>query len=248
MPDLGVPQKMSGRALRAMRPILRRFDVRVSRWSRSYEFRRLRYMRDAGVTAVVDVGANVGGYGTMLRTGGYRGRLLSVEPLEEAFHQLSDRCAQDRLWDCVQCGLGARDEEAMLSVSANGYSSSLLRILDTHVEAAPRSRVQSAQKIRVRTLDSVVSEWGGARGAIGLKLDVQGYEAEVLRGASSTLARVALLEMELSLVPLYAGQALFMDMIEFVREYGFSLVNVDTGFANPRTGRVLQLDGIFLRS
>ena len=97
-------------------------------------------------------------------------------------------------------------------------------------------------------MDSVVSEWGGARGAIGLKLDVQGYEAEVLRGAHGTLPQVACLEMELSLVPLYGGQSLFLDMVEVARNAGFTLVNVDTGFADPRTGRVLQLDGIFLRS
>jgi len=241
-------QSLSERALRAMRPLLRRFDVRVSRWSRSYEYQRLRYMRDAGVMAVVDVGANVGQYGAELRADGYRGRLLSVEPLGRAFRHLAGRSARDPLWECIQCGLGARDGEAMLSVSANGYSSSMLPILDSHVEAVPESRFQSAEKIRVRTLDSVVGEWSDRGGAIGLKLDVQGYEAQVLRGASGTLPRVVFLEIELSLVPLYAGQALFIDMIEYVRGLGFSLVNMETGFSDPRTGRVLQFDGIFLRS
>ena len=100
----------------------------------------------------------------------------------------------------------------------------------------------------MRTLDSLVGEWTDQRGAIGLKLDVQGYEAQVLRGASGTLPRVVFLEIELSLVPLYAGQTLFIDMLEHVRSLGFSLVNVNSGFTDPRTGRVLQLDGIFLRN
>ena len=136
----------------------------------------------------------------------------------------------------------------MLSVSANGCSSSLLPILDAHVEAAPQSRVEHVQEIRVRTLDAVVNEWGAAGASIGLKLDVQGYEAEVLRGAEGTLPRVALLEVELSLVPLYAGQTLFMDMIEMAHDVGLSLVNVDPGFTDLSTGRVLQVDGIFLRN
>lgn len=241
-------QSLSGRMLRDIRPRLRRFDVCVSRWSRSYDYQRVRYMRDAGVVAVVDVGANIGQYGAELRADGYHGRLLSIEPLWSAFGQLVGRSARDPLWDCIQCGLGAQDGEATLNVSANGVSSSILPILDSHVEAAPESRVQNAEKIRLRTLDSVVSEWIDPRGAIGLKLDVQGYEADVLRGASGTLPRVVFLELELSLVPLYAGQVLFIDMIEYVRTLGFSLVNVDTGFADPRTGRVLQCDGIFLRS
>jgi len=241
-------QSLSGRALRAMRPFLRRFDARVSRWSKSYEYQRVRYMRDEGVVAVVDVGANAGQYGTQLRADGYPCRVLSVEPLETAFRHLARCAAEDPLWDCVQCGLGAQDGEAMLSVSANGYSSSMLPILDSHVDAAPASRYEGVQRTAVRTLDSVVDEWDEGEGAIGLKLDVQGYESEVLRGASGTLPRVAFLEIELSLVPLYEGQPLFIDMIEYVRDLGFSLVNVDSGFADPRTGRALQMDGIFLRS
>jgi FkbM family methyltransferase len=231
-----------------MTPLLRRFDVRVSRWSRSYEYQRMRYMHDAGVVAVVDVGANIGQYGAELRADGYGGRLLSIEPLGSAFRDLAGRTARDPLWTCVQCGLGDRDGDAVLSVSANGFSSSILPILDSHVEAAPESRVQGAEKIRVRTLDSVVGEWSDQPGALGLKLDVQGYEAQVLRGAGDTLPRVALLEIELSLVPLYARQTLFIDMIEHVRALGFSLVNMETGFSDPRTGRVLQFDGIFLKS
>lgn len=241
-------QSLSGRALRAMSPFLRHFDMRVSRWSKSYEYQRVRYMRDAGVGVVVDVGANVGQYGAELRTEGYRGRLLSIEPMEGAFRHLAGRSSRDPLWECVQCGLGAQDGEAMLRVSANGYSSSLLPILHSHIEAAPESRVQSTERVQVRTLDSVVGEWSSQWGSIGLKLDVQGYEAQVLSGACGTLPKVEFLEIELSLVPLYAGQAMMVDMIEQVRALGFSLVNVNPSFADPRTGRVLQVDGAFLRS
>jgi FkbM family methyltransferase len=241
-------QTLGGRVVRAMRPVLRRFDARLTRWSKSYGCQRQRYLHDSGVAAVVDVGANAGQYGAELRADGYRGRLLSVEPLEGAFQHLALRCAEDPLWDCVHCGLGARQEESILSVSANGFSSSLLPILDSHVEAAPESRYQDTQTVQIRTLDAVVDEWECAQGQIGLKLDVQGYEAEVLRGAGATLPRVSFLEIELSLVRLYAGQPLFTEMVQAASALGFSLVNVEAGFSDPRTGRVLQIDGIFLRS
>ena len=126
-------------------------------------------------------------------------------------------------------------------------SSSVLPILDSHVEAEPESRYRGAEKIAIRTLDSVVSEWGTRESRIGLKLDVQGLEAEVLRGAGNTLPRVWFLESELSLTPLYEGQVLYEEMIKHLGEAGFSLFNVSPGFSDPRTGRVLQLDGIFLR-
>lgn len=239
---------MMGRIVRVARPSLRRFDVQLSRWSRSYEYQRARYLRDLGLTVLVDVGANEGQYGAELRADGYQGRLLSIEPQEGAFRRLACRAARDPRWDCLQCGLGAEDGTATLGVAANSVSSSLLPILDSHVEAEAQSRYESAETIVLRTLDSLLGEWR-ERGMppIGLKLDVQGFEAEVLRGAQSTLSEVAFLELELSLVPLYEGQVLSDRIIGHLADMGFSLANLRTGFSDPRTGRVLQFDGIFLR-
>ena len=238
---------MSAPVRRALKAHLRGLGVEVSRWSESYEFQRLRYMRDLGIENLVDVGANEGRYGNTIRAQGFRGRLLSIEPQTEAYRRLARRCAQDPLWDCLQCGLGAASGEAELRLSANSESSSILPILDSHLEAEPESRYRGAEKIAIRTLDSVVAEWGPRGSRIGLKLDVQGFEAEVLRGAENTLPHVWFLESELSLTPLYEGQVLFDEMIRHLCNAGFSLVNVCAAFSDRRTGRVLQLDGIFLR-
>ena len=238
---------LGGRLLHLARPLLRLGDVDVSRWSRSYEFQRGRYLRDLGVSVVVDVGANAGQYGAELRSAGYEGRLLSIEPQEAAYRRLASRCARDPLWRCLQCGLGAEAGEAVLKVSANSASSSILPILDLHVEAAPESRYERAERIRVRTLDSVVREWLEEAWPIGLKLDVQGYEDRVLNGGAGTLPAVAFLELELSLIPLYEGQILANRMIEYLGNRGFVLVNMTPEFSDPRNGRVLQFNGIFLR-
>lgn len=118
---------MSVRVLQALKQQLRRFDVEVSRWSRSYEFQRVRYLHNLGISALVDVGANEGQYGAMVRAQGFPGRLLSIEPQAQVYRRLARRSAQDPLWDCLQCGLGAEDGEAELRLSANSVSSSVLR-------------------------------------------------------------------------------------------------------------------------
>jgi FkbM family methyltransferase len=239
-------QSLSRSLVRAVTPLLRRFDIRVSRWSKSYAFQRIRYLRDTQVSALIDVGANEGQYGAELRGDGYRGRLLSVEPLDSAMLRLRERCAGDPLWECVQCAAGSTGGRGTLGVSDNSYSSSLLPIMESHLTAAPDARYGAMQPVDLRTLDSIVQEWG-AQGSIGLKLDVQGYEAEVLAGAEATLPRVAYLEAELSLVHLYEGQPLFADMVERLAALGFSLVNLNPAFVDARSGRTLQLDGVFLR-
>ncbi len=81
-----------------------------------------------------------------------------------------------------------------------------------------------------------------------LKIDVQGLELEVLRGAESLLDQVAAVESELSLTPLYEQGATFVDVVDHLDTRGFHLVSLAPVFIDPRDGRLLQLDGVFTRS
>lgn len=80
-----------------------------------------------------------------------------------------------------------------------------------------------------------------------MKLDVQGFELEVLRGAVRTLEQIEVLEAELSLVPLYDGAPLFGDVVRYLDERNFGLLGREPGFADPRTGALLQVDGLLAR-
>jgi len=81
-----------------------------------------------------------------------------------------------------------------------------------------------------------------------LKMDVQGYEEAVLRGAHRSLSMVRGVQLELSLVPLYEGAWSFSDAVEHFQASGFELVSLEPGFYDHSTGRLLQVDGIFMRS
>jgi hypothetical protein len=80
-----------------------------------------------------------------------------------------------------------------------------------------------------------------------LKVDAQGYERHVLAGAAATLARVAGVQLELSLVPLYEGAMSFDEGLEAMAGAGLELARLDAVFEDPRTGRLLQCDGVFIR-
>ena len=80
-----------------------------------------------------------------------------------------------------------------------------------------------------------------------MKVDTQGYESKVLQGAEKSLEQIDTVQMEMSLVPLYEGELLLHDMCMLMSEKGYSLVAIETGFSDPNSGQLLQVDGIFHR-
>jgi FkbM family methyltransferase len=237
------------RVLELIRSFSRRFGVDVVRHDpmSAVGARRQRILSTLGVTLVLDVGANVGQYASSLRAYGYEGRILSFEPLSQAFATLAARSADDPRWSCLRTAIGDRDGEADVHVAGNSYSSSLLPMLDLHLANAPDSAYRGQERVPIHRLDSLQSHWSSAAECLFLKVDVQGFEKDVLHGAPLTLERVVAVEAELSLAPLYAGQALFAEMVGFLDHAGFHLVSVEPTFADVRTGHLLQVDGIFAR-
>jgi FkbM family methyltransferase len=194
---------------------------------------------------LLDVGANTGQFAERARALGYHGRLISYEPSAEAYRVLARRASGDPSWQTEQLALGAREGTATLNVSGNSVSSSLLPIGDRHVRAAPPSAPVRAELVPLSTLDAALSEVTFQ--AALLKLDVQGYEADVVAGAGQTLSRVCAVQCELSVVPLYEGQTDYLDLMATFRKLGLHLVHVEPGFQDPDTGAVLQLEALFSR-
>jgi len=81
-----------------------------------------------------------------------------------------------------------------------------------------------------------------------LKIDTQGYERRVLDGAERSLESVVLLQLEMSLVPLYEGETLFHEMCPLLHQKGFRMVSIEPGMKDEKTGHLFQVDGIFQRA
>ena len=80
-----------------------------------------------------------------------------------------------------------------------------------------------------------------------LKIDTQGYEYQILLGAQQCLERVSLVLLELSLQSLYKDQMLWLDLIAYMKQFGFELWSVQPEFCDPNTGQLLQVNGLFFR-
>jgi FkbM family methyltransferase len=205
-------------------------------------------LAELGVDLVVDVGANIGQYGRLLRDWGYEGRILSFEPMRDEYAVLSRVADADGRWDTVRSAVGADEGELAIHVAGNSISSSMLPMLERHVRTAPQSAYVDQQVVPVTRLDEAAATAVAAATTPFLKVDTQGFEATVLDGAAGLLHRFVGIELELSLQPLYEGQQLLPETMERLGQLGYRLARLSPGLTDGRTGETLQVDGIFVRA
>lgn len=201
----------------------------------------------AGVAIVLDVGANDGTFGRGLRGSGYAGKIVSFEPGSASYARLRSASMNDMCWDSHRLAIGARDGEAILHIAGNSSSSSLLHMEDRHLAAAPESAYRGTEVVKVARLDSLAGQAWMDDAALYLKIDVQGSEMDVLLGAEQCLKRTTLIEVELSVMPLYAGQSLYSDILAYLRGRGYELAGVSEVLVDPSSGHLLQFDAMFAR-
>jgi len=122
-----------------------------------------------------------------------------------------------------------------------------LPMVETHVLREPTSAYVAEETVSICSLDESVMPQLSPDDKLWLKIDTQGYEAEVLKGAQKLAANILALECELSLIPLYEGQMLIDQMLALIYAMGFRMVGVAPVFLEPETSYMLQVDGIFLK-
>ncbi len=200
------------------------------------------------IDTVLDVGANNGWWAQQIRNVvGYQKRIVSFEPLSSAFEILKANSKGDSQWKTLNFGLGDTETRSEINISANSFSSSLLNMLPSHMMAAPDAKYIGRQDIEIKTLDSIFENICSKNSNAYLKIDTQGFESKVLKGAENSLAYINTIQLEMPLVPLYEGELLFNEMYSSLSEKGYRLVSVESGFSDITTGQLLQVDGIFHR-
>jgi FkbM family methyltransferase len=223
---------------------LKRYNVQTSEAAKMQ-----RLLAYHNIDLVFDVGANIGQYAKLLRELGYSGRIVSFEPLSSAYSQLKAVSKKEPLWEIApQTAIGNQEGEITINIAGNSYSSSALPMLDAHLESAPESAYSGSETVKLSRLDTIAKDYiKSETKSIFLKIDVQGLEKQVLEGATAILPLVKGIKLELSLVPLYEGQVLFKEMIDIIEKLGYELYGIEPGFTAEKTGRMLQMDGIFFK-
>jgi FkbM family methyltransferase len=233
-----------------LRKVLWKAGVDISPFNPSMNplARRKKLMETYGINVVFDVGANTGQFAQQTRNDmGYNGKIFSFEPVLSAYEILKRHAAKDPGWKVFNWALGEAESFREINISGNSQSSSFLNMLPGQIKASPESAYVTKQMIEIRTLDSLFYRLCSKEDDVYLKIDTQGYESKVLKGAENSLGLIGTIQLEMSLEMLYEGEMMFADMHDFLSGKGYSLVSIEPGFSDPHTGRLLEIDGIYHR-
>ena len=178
---------------------------------------------DPNIKTVLDVGAARGQFALFALDRWPAATIYCFEPLPGPAAQLAT-LAPSRVHVTI-AALGDTSGQAAMHLSGRGDSSSLLPIGDRQVREFPETRETGTELVTVTTLDEVIDPDELAAPVL-LKIDVQGGELAVLRGAGSVLDRIDEIYVECAFVELYAGQPLASDVISFLLAAGFQLRGV----------------------
>lgn len=195
---------------------------------------------------VVDVGANRGQFALVARGCCPAASIIAFEPLPKPAAVFRRIFAGDRATLLHEAAVGPDDGLGIMHLSAQDDSSSLLPISSLQGEMFPGTEEVGTMTVRVAPLAAFVDEEDILEPAL-LKLDVQGYEVDALRGCESRLRKFGWVYCECSFVELYSGQGLARDVIGWLAQKGYTMAGV-FNVAYDRTGRAVQADFLFERN
>lgn len=229
--------------------LLQHFGFDIVRYTKEnfYALKRQSVLQRCNINLVLDVGASEGNYALALRSLDYSGRIISFEPLSESFSTLEKRSEKDSLWNSENLAAGDCDGESEINVAGRITSSSLLPILQRHINVCNESAYIRKEKIRVARLDTVLGHTIKPSDRLFLKADVQGYEKRVLLGAEKIMGNTWAVELELSFVPLYDSAPLAYEILSYLKDKHFTPASFRPVLTDPATEQLLQVDCLFVR-
>lgn len=202
------------------------------------------------INCVLDVGANKGQYGLTLRLNGYEGNIISFEPIEENYIHLNRRCKKDPRWYAYNVALGSCEKTQIINVTESSDFSSFLSP-NTYAESqfGDEVRVVRTEVVHIKRLDSIIEDIKKDLGIsrFFLKTDTQGYDLEVLDGASNYCDEILGMQSELSLIPIYEGMRGFTESLTEFHSRGFEITGLFPVTRDVRTLRVIECDCIMIR-
>lgn len=224
-----------------IKKIFNRYGYDIKKYHNVYDH----VLQKLDIQTILDIGANTGSYSQDIAKHFPRAKIYAFEPLADCLKELKMVAEKNPLIVPVPYALGSKNENAVIQRSSFHPSSSLLRMNDLHKELYPKSSRQTEETIRVKRLD----DWAtniNMKKELFIKMDVQGFEKEVISGGTSTIKQASALIIENSYVAFYEKQQLAAAIIMMMHELGFHYFGAAHMHYNMKTNLPIYEDSFFI--
>ena len=192
---------------------------------------------------IVDVGANRGQFALISRAIFPQATIHSFEPLEEPAKIFRDIFSGDPNVTLHSCAIGQENTISCIHVTNDDDSSSLLPLTRMQSSIFNGITEKETRQVQVISLSQALGSISIPPVSL-LKIDVQGFELEVLKGSEKILDKFSHLYIECSFVELYENQALAHQVISWLNEREFVLSGIHNIYYE-KDGRPIQGDFLF---
>ncbi len=210
------------------------------------EIRKIMWLKKTQIKTIFDIGANTGQFARYINQIFPQAILYSFEPLEDCYNELVSNFQEIPQFQAFNVALGNETTQMEIYRSQFSPSSSLLAMAELHKDAFPHTQDQTVYKVDVVRLSDIAQKLHLQK-PILIKLDVQGFEDKVIAGGKDVIEQAEIIIIEMSVEELYENQPLFDDIYKILVSLGFKYKGSYEQLHSPQDGRILQIDGIFMK-
>jgi len=204
------------------------------------------WLLDYRVKNVIDVGANVGEFTAIFAELFPEAQIYAFEPLPDCFTELQQIAERYEKVKIFNLALGNSEESCEFNKSSWAPASSLRSMGELHKQNYPHSARTEKVNVPIKQLDRVL-EGINLSGNTLIKIDVQGFEDEVIKGGRDTIGKAKVLIIECSFKSLYENEPMFHGIYSLVHSLGFEYRGSIKQSVNKKDGSYLQADCIFIK-
>lgn len=199
------------------------------------------------IQLVLDVGANEGQFIKTSLTLLPGVPVYAFEPNPDAMQILKNCDWNGEAVTLFPIALGSQQETLILNVSKFSPATSLLQNSTQLTSEFPETSTEKTINVDVERLDNVIQTLGTSVDNLLLKIDVQGFELEVLKGAVGAFKQILVIVCEVNLALLYEQQCTLDSILAFLQNHDYQLVDISNPVRSRTTEEALYVDLAFIR-
>ena len=195
------------------------------------------------LNTIIDIGAHNGQFALIAKYKFKKSKIYSFDPLSESKKKYQDSLKDKKKCFFFNCAIGNKNTNGKINISQNSDSSSILSISKRQTEIFKNTKKIGVQDIKIKKLNYYLKKKDLKKYSL-LKIDVQGYELNALKGCEDLLNNIQYIYIECSYEELYKKQPLFNQINRWLTKKNFYLKQkFNTLYDNK--GKPVQADFFF---